>query len=284
MRRDHIEPVRGALNTPATHDGECLRCSCGCCAMRAVQRPRIADLLPPHQPGRTAPRAGARLAARTRCAAEVDACRSTPGRRRPGASMERVRCGGARHAARRTARPDRDDRPSWSACAAALRYEPIVTVCDTGGRHAPARSHDDRAAGRVAGAGAVRLRPRAAQRPRGFRFFVIGGAQPGSMPAAKPQGHAAAGARGTRPAAARRDSRVRQLITEKRATFRCVPGLQRPPATSRLRSPPAINRGFPTRPRSEGACAAPLRQWHRCVESSFPDRSARFRHTKILLG
>ena len=119
--------------------------------------------------------------------------------------------------------------PSWSACAAALRYEPIVTVYvqagDTrlpeamlalqAGPQAPAQFVFDR--GQLGG-------------PAGLLAFVISGAQPwvdagreATLAATLQQARAALGP------LLRGELRVRQLITEKRATFRCVPALARPP-------------------------------------------------------
>jgi predicted NAD/FAD-dependent oxidoreductase len=119
--------------------------------------------------------------------------------------------------------------PGWSATAAALRYEPIVTVYlrSAGTRlsepmlalhssdDAPAQFVFDR--GRLGG-------------PEGLLAFVISGAQPwvergteATLQAtlAQAQGALAAQLRGPLEAV--------QTITEKRATFRCTPGLRRPP-------------------------------------------------------
>ncbi|MFT3665821.1 hydroxysqualene dehydroxylase HpnE [Piscinibacter sp.] len=118
--------------------------------------------------------------------------------------------------------------PAWSAGAAALRYEPIVTVyLDAGatrlpepmlalpaGPRAPAQFVFDR--GQLGG-------------PRGLLAFVISGAQPwvdagreATLAATLAQARAALGP------LLRGEPRPLQSITEKRATFRCVPGLARP--------------------------------------------------------
>jgi hydroxysqualene dehydroxylase len=118
--------------------------------------------------------------------------------------------------------------PQWSACASALRYEPIVTVylqcagarlpapmlalrADT---HAPAQFVFDR--GQLGG-------------PAGLLAFVVSGAQPwvdqGSdavLQATLQQAHAALGAFLPGPV------EPVKVLTERRATFRCTPGLQRP--------------------------------------------------------
>lgn len=119
--------------------------------------------------------------------------------------------------------------PAWSAVAAALRYEPIVTVYlrSAGTRlsepmlalrsddAAPAQFVFDR--GQLGG-------------PEGLLAFVISGAQPwverGSeetLRATLAQAQHALASQLRGPLAAV------QTITEKRATFRCTPGLQRPP-------------------------------------------------------
>lgn len=117
----------------------------------------------------------------------------------------------------------------WAATAAAFGYEPIVTVylqCGEvvlpepmlalqAGDDAPAQFVLDR--GQLGG-------------PRGLLAFVISGAQP----------WVEAGREATLAATVRQADRalghllvgtpkVRLLVTEKRATFRCVPGLERPP-------------------------------------------------------
>lgn len=118
--------------------------------------------------------------------------------------------------------------PVWSARAASLRYEPITTVYveagDTrlpepmlalpSGPRAPAQFVFDR--GQLGG-------------PAGLLAFVISGAQPW-VDAGRDATLAAtlAQARGALGPLLRAEPRVRQLITEKRATFRCVPGLARP--------------------------------------------------------
>lgn len=118
---------------------------------------------------------------------------------------------------------------AWSRCAASLHYEPITTVYleagDTrlpepmlalpAGPQAPAQFVFDR--GQLGG-------------PAGLLAFVISGAQPwvdagrdATLAATLRQAHDALGP------LLRTEPRLRQLITEKRATFSCVPGLARPP-------------------------------------------------------
>ncbi len=126
------------------------------------------------------------------------------------------------------ARLTRTIAPDWSGRAAALCYEPIVTVYLRGdgvrlpdpmlalrsGANAPAQFVFDR--GQLGG-------------PAGLLAFVISGAQPwvdrgieASTQATLTQARAALGAHLRAPL-----EPVRTL-TEKRATFRCTPGLSRP--------------------------------------------------------
>ena len=122
------------------------------------------------------------------------------------------------------ARLTRGIAPDWSRTAAALRYEPIVTVYLQGDgvrlpepmlalrsdERSPAQFVFDR--GQLGG-------------PTGLLAFVISGAQPwvdrgmeATSNAAIAQAQAALGLALT----------LVQTLTEKRATFRCTPGLQRP--------------------------------------------------------
>jgi squalene-associated FAD-dependent desaturase len=127
-----------------------------------------------------------------------------------------------------SARLAKDIAPEWSTAAAALRYEPIVTVYVDGGgaqlpepmlmlstdAHGPAQFVFDR--GQLGG-------------PPGQLAFVISGAQPWvdrgmevTTEAVLRQALAELGTwLGAAPAAI-------QTLTEKRATFRCTPGLRRP--------------------------------------------------------
>jgi hypothetical protein len=126
------------------------------------------------------------------------------------------------------ARLTRTIAPSWSATAAALHFEPIVTVYLRGDgvrlpepmlalrsdARAPAQFVFDR--GQLGG-------------PAGLLAFVISGAQPwvdrgmqASTQATLAQAHAALGAHLRAPLEPLR------TLTEKRATFRCTPGLVRP--------------------------------------------------------
>ncbi|HWI11842.1 MAG TPA: hydroxysqualene dehydroxylase HpnE [Burkholderiaceae bacterium] len=126
------------------------------------------------------------------------------------------------------ARLTRAIAPSWSSTAAALRYEPIVTVYLSGDgvrlpepmlalrsdARAPAQFVFDR--GQLGG-------------PAGLLAFVISGAQPwvdrgmeASTQATLAQAHAVLGVHLRAPLVALR------TLTEKRATFRCTPDLARP--------------------------------------------------------
>ncbi len=123
------------------------------------------------------------------------------------------------------ARLTRDIASEWSRTAAALRYEPIVTVYLQGDgvrlaepmlalrsdERSPAQFVFDR--GQLGG-------------PAGLLAFVISGAQPwvdrgmeATANATLAQARTAIGLPLT----------LVQTLTEKRATFRCTPGLQRPP-------------------------------------------------------
>jgi squalene-associated FAD-dependent desaturase len=130
------------------------------------------------------------------------------------------------------ARLTRDIQPAWSASAAALAYEPIVTVylqadgarlpspmlaLHADEQHAPAQFVFD--LGALGG-------------PAGRFAFVISGAAPwvargrAAIEASTLAQALSAFPAGTWPTGLR----LLQLITEKRATFRCTPGLDRPPA------------------------------------------------------
>ena len=122
------------------------------------------------------------------------------------------------------ARLTREFAPDWSQTATALRYEPIVTVYLRGdgvrlpepmlalraGADAPAQFVFDR--GQLGG-------------PAGLLAFVISGAQPwvdrgmaATSQVTIAQAYAALGLK----------LELVQTLTEKRATFRCTPGLRRP--------------------------------------------------------
>ncbi|HEY8709103.1 MAG TPA: FAD-dependent oxidoreductase, partial [Burkholderiaceae bacterium] len=119
--------------------------------------------------------------------------------------------------------------PNWSRVAAALRYEPIVTVylrsagtrlpepmlALRAGDRSPAQFVFDR--GQLGG-------------PDGLLAFVVSGAQPwvdrglqATEQATLDQASVALGVHLRGPL------QLVRTITEKRATFRCTPGLQRPP-------------------------------------------------------
>lgn len=123
--------------------------------------------------------------------------------------------------------------PGWSAAAAALRYEPIVTAylqCD--GARLPVPMMALHADDQVAPAQFV-FDLGALGGPAGRFAFVISGAA-----AWVARGQAAVGDAVLTQAASAFDAgtwptppRLLRLISEKRATFRCTPGLDRPPAT-----------------------------------------------------
>ena len=122
------------------------------------------------------------------------------------------------------ARLVREFAPDWSRTAAALRYEPIVTVYLQGDgvrltepmlalradAHAPAQFVFDR--GQLGG-------------PAGLLAFVVSGAQPWVDCGLEITSHAVIAQ--ARVALGVTLQRV-QTLTEKRATFRCTPNLQRP--------------------------------------------------------
>ncbi|HEY2927922.1 hydroxysqualene dehydroxylase HpnE [Piscinibacter sp.] len=122
--------------------------------------------------------------------------------------------------------------PGWSAMAATLRYEPIITVyaqCDgvrlaqpmlalrSDDAHSPAQFVFD--LGQLGG-------------PDGLLGFVISGAQAWVDRGADATCTAVLNqARQMLGRQLRQPLRVQRLLTEKRATFRCTPGLQRPPGS-----------------------------------------------------
>ena len=121
-----------------------------------------------------------------------------------------------------------DIAPPWAACAAALRYEPIVTVYAEAGNTVlpepmlalpaspaePAQFVFDR--GQLGG-------------PRGLLAFVLSGAQPWVDAGREATLEATlAQARRSLGPLLRDEPRAHLLVAEKRATFRCTPGLTRP--------------------------------------------------------
>jgi hydroxysqualene dehydroxylase len=122
------------------------------------------------------------------------------------------------------ARLTREIAPAWSQTAAALRYEPIVTVYLRGdGVRLPEPMFALRA-DEVAPAQFVFDRGQLGG-PAGLLAFVISGAQPwvdrGMATTAQATIAQARSALGLK-------LELVQTLTEKRATFRCTPGLQRP--------------------------------------------------------
>ena len=151
VRRELIEPLCvAALNTPAeAASGTRLPARA---ARRARRGPGSADLLLPRQAAeRAAAAAGARLAARRAGAASGSRTGSTtrieppPRRRGWRVDGEAFDASCSRPAPVEAARLVAPHDPAWAARAAALRYEPIVTVYAQQRRHAPARA-DARAA------------------------------------------------------------------------------------------------------------------------------------------
>ena len=122
--------------------------------------------------------------------------------------------------------------PGWAALATALRYEPIITVyaqCDGARLPQPMlalRSDDARwPAQFVFDQGQLGGRD-------GLLGFVISGAQAWVDRGADATCDAVLNqARQMLGRELRAPLRVQRLLTEKRATFRCTPGLQRPPAS-----------------------------------------------------
>ena len=127
------------------------------------------------------------------------------------------------------ARLTRDIAPAWSASASAFGYEPIVTgyvqaanarlaapmVALAEGPQAPAQFAFDH--------GALGLTP-------GLFAFVVSGAAPWVAQGMVATGEAllAQARQVLRGVTASSDVSMRQIVAEKRATFRCVPGLVRP--------------------------------------------------------
>ncbi len=121
--------------------------------------------------------------------------------------------------------------PAWAARAAALRYEPIVTVYAQQRRHAPAR------------ADARSSPPTTAVRPSSSSTAASSAAPPACSPsssaAPRPGWRRGLAATETATLAQARAELAPHLagplealrtIVEKRATFRCTPRLDRPPA------------------------------------------------------
>ena len=198
-----------------------------------------------HAAGADAP-AGHRV--QTRCSAGPAMAGRRRSLRRRGAGLHRRR-GGA---------PGRPIAPDWAAVAAALRYEPIVTVYLA----APARACrqpmvallDERRCAR-----AVRLRPWRLRRGIARLSSPSSSAARGrgSTAGSTPRAAAAApGPGGVPPAPGRAAAGAAPVWPRSRATFPCTPALQR---ARRCRSrqacwPPATTSPGPTRPRSKAQC------------------------------
>ena len=236
VRRELIEPLCvAALNTPAD-------AASGSVFLRVLRDALFAGA------GRVRPAAAAPRPGRPAAAAGAALARRPPARgsgSRTGSSDRSRRGGGQRLAGRRRglrrascSPPARSRRrawsrrttPAWAARAAALRYEPIVTVyARSAGARLPepmlALRSDDRPPG------AVRLRPRPARRPgrparlRRQRRRGLGRARPRRHRG----GDAGPGARRSWPRTCAGPLAALRTIVEKRATFRCTP-LLRPAA------------------------------------------------------
>ncbi|TCP04586.1 hydroxysqualene dehydroxylase HpnE [Rubrivivax gelatinosus] len=227
VRAELIDPLCvAALNTPASEASAAV--------MLRVLRDALfggrgaADLLLPRRPlSELLPEPAAtwllRQGAELRCTARVASLESTgPGWRVGGERFDAVvLAASALEAARLTA----GVAPAWSRAAAALRYEPIVTVyldapgCQLPcamttldeGPEAPAQfAFDHGLLGGVAG--------RSAWVVSGARTWVERGLE----------SCAAAVLRQAQPLLP--GATLRRVLAEKRATFRCTPGLVRPPA------------------------------------------------------
>ncbi len=231
IRRDLVEPLCvAALNTPAAEASgqvflrvlrDALFAGPGSSDLLLPRR-RLSELLP-DAAERWLGRHGAAILRSHR----VDSIeRRTTGWHVDGQAFDHVVLAASAAEAARLARPI---DAGWSARAAALRYEPIVTVYL-------------RSAGTVLPKPMLTLAADAARRPAQFVFdlgrlggepgllaFVISGAQPwvdrgadATREAVQAQARAALGPLLRGPLEPVR------LLTEKRATFRCTPGLDRP--------------------------------------------------------
>jgi predicted NAD/FAD-dependent oxidoreductase len=121
--------------------------------------------------------------------------------------------------------------PAWAARAAALRYEPIVTVYAQQRGHAPARADAASSADDERPAQFVFDRGRLGG-PAGLLAFVISGADAWvARGLAAAEAATLAQARDELAAHLAGPLRALRTIVEKRATFRCTPLLDRPPAS-----------------------------------------------------
>lgn len=194
-----------------------------------------ADLLLPRRPlGELLPEPAAawlqRQGAQLRCGARVQQLVPQPGGgwHLDGEAFDAVVLACTAAEAARLAGPH---APAWAAQAAALRYEPIVTVLLRwpGARlHAPMTAlldGPDAPAQYAFDHGALGATP-------GRFAFVVSGARPWVQAGLPATGEAVR--RQALPAFALHGEpggpQVEQVLADKRATFRCTPGLQRPPA------------------------------------------------------
>ncbi|CAG1018218.1 hypothetical protein BURC_02964 [Burkholderiaceae bacterium] len=189
-----------------------------------LPKQRLSELLP-HPAARWLQAHGGTLRLGTRVE-RIDACES--GWQIGGEHFEGVILATTAVEAARLVRPF---APDWAERAAALRYEPIVTVyAQSDGTRLPQplfalpSDEQDRPAQFVFDHGQL-------GGPEGVLAFVISGAQPWLERGLDHTRDATIRqAQQTLGAHLRSPLRALRVLTERRATFRCTPGLQRPPA------------------------------------------------------
>ena len=269
VRRELIEPLCvAALNTPA-------EAASGSVFLRVLHDALV------RRPGRVRPAAAAPRAER---AAAATGARPARGARAP-ASGSRIGSSGSSATWRADLGWQVDGEPSTRSCSPPARSRRRAWWRRTTrpGRHAPRRCATSRSSRSTRSSdgtrlpepmlalpaddsapGAVRLRPRPARRARRparlrhQRRRRLGGARPRPRPRRRRwrQAREELAAHLAGPLEALR------TIVEKRATFRCTPGLDRPPAVGRARAwrRPATTSTVPTPPRSKARCAAAPRR------------------------